>query len=133
MQSSQPRFNRRSRMEQEHGCDRRRGLFLVTGENAQARARLGVRDRLARLRGRGKKWALRRLESLAYDVIGFPLAVRRYGRSPVSSPAERPAAYLHEFYGQTYWRWPGGLIKALTVPILWPAGLVYTVVLYTRR
>jgi hypothetical protein len=98
-----------------------------------ANARLTARDRLVLWTGRLKKWLLRRLEALAYDVVGFPLALRRLARKPRSSPADAPAAYLHEFYGSAYWRWPGGLAKGLTMPVLWPIGLIFTVVMFTRR
>jgi hypothetical protein len=116
--------------EQQNHMDR--GEFVTT-QTLPSAPRLRPKDRIVQWIGRCKKWTLRRLESLAYDVVGWPLALRRLGREPQSSPAQAPAAYLHEVYGKIYWRLPGGLFRGLAVPFLWPVGLIVTITLFTRR
>lgn len=96
-------------------------------------SRLGLHDRSVQLAGRGRKWLLKRLEALAYDIVGLPMALRRIGRHSRASYDDQPAEYLHDYYGDAYWALPWGPLKALVSVVLWPIGLPVIVWLFTSR
>ncbi|MFL5258457.1 MAG: sugar-transfer associated ATP-grasp domain-containing protein [Hyphomicrobiales bacterium] len=96
-------------------------------------SRLGLHDRSVQLAGRVRKSLLKRLEALAYHVVGLPIALRRIGRHSRASYEDQPANYLHDYYGDAYWALPWGPPKALVSVILWPIGLVVIVWLFTSR
>ena len=94
---------------------------------------LGLRERLVQAAGRIRKWTLRRLEGLAYAIVGLPIALRRIGRRSRASHEHRPAEYLHDYYGDAYWALPWGPPKAIVALVLWPIGLIVIVSLFTFR
>ena len=89
---------------------------------------LDWRDRLALGLGALRKWIIHRLEYLAYDVVGLPMALRS---RPPTSPAAARAVALHDFYRTFYWRLPGGPARGLAAIILWPFVLAVMIALFT--
>lgn len=97
------------------------------------RPRQSAAERLAVRLGRLRKWTLYRLEHLAYDVGGLPLAITSLGRPPGASHETEAARYVHELHGYMYWRSGGGPLKALLAAALWTPALATTIYIYTRR
>jgi hypothetical protein len=60
------------------------------------------------------------------------MAMRRLA-SPSGASDTAPAAYLHQVYGDHYWRLPGGLLRGLVGSIIWPLALPFALGLYTAR
>lgn len=90
------------------------------------------RDRLVRALGRLRRRTLRRLEFLAYDVIGMPMAVAalRRGFRPAG---DGDAAFLHAWYGRVYWRLPAGIFRLLAAIVVWPFVQLVLTTAMTRR
>jgi hypothetical protein len=100
-------------------------------DDAAAVPALGRRHHLVRLRGRLRKWLLRRLEYLAYDVVGLPMACSGLLRRRAAGGGD--AAFLHHAYARVYWRLPAGLCRGAAGLVLWPFVQLVMTVAFTRR
>src|SRR5947208_16156448 len=71
-----------------------------------------------------KDWVLRRAENLAYDVVGWPMALERLRARALPSAQTAPAAYPHSVYGEFFWLQQGvcGFLRILSGFILWAFG-----------
>lgn len=77
-------------------------------------------ERLAQITGASTRVLLSSAERLAYDVTGLAVALRRLGRGPDADWRSEPARFLHQVYGQYYWRSPLAPLKGIVAVILWP-------------
>ena len=67
-----------------------------------------------------KERFLRIAESLAYDLVGLPVAIASLGQRHQPSPEITPVAYIRAVYCRNYWRRPGGLPRGIFACALWP-------------
>jgi Sugar-transfer associated ATP-grasp len=86
-------------------------------------------DSITRILGLSKKWFLNRAEYWVYDLVGLPMAIRRFfGGSSTSSQA---ANELHNFYGRNFWSLPFGPLRGLLTILLWPLALIIAIIIFT--
>jgi hypothetical protein len=90
---------------------------------------LSTFDRIKYVFGLGKKWFLNRAEYWVYDLVGTPMALRRF-MGGANTP-NRFATELHDFYARTYWRLPFGPLRGLLSIIIWPFALLFAVIIFT--
>ena len=86
-------------------------------------------DSAKRIFGLSKKWLLNHAEYWIYDLVGLPMALRRFfGGNKTTSAATNE---LHDFYARNFWRLPFGPLRGLLTIVLWPLALVIAVILFT--
>ena len=81
---------------------------------------LSAGERFSQIAGAVTRILLQGAEKLAYDVTGLAVALRRIGRAPDAAWQTEPARYLHQVYGQYYWRSPLAPLKCFVAALLWP-------------
>jgi len=86
-------------------------------------------DSANRIFGLSKKWFLNHAEYWIYDLVGLPMALRRFFRGNKTSSAATNE--LHDFYARNFWRLPFGPLRGLLTILLWPIALVIAVILFT--
>lgn len=92
---------------------------------------LSFGERLTRALGAATRFLLRNAERIAYDVTGLAVALQRLGRAPDASWEREPARYLHQVYGQHYWRSPLAPLKGFFCALLWPVIFVVAITGFT--
>src|SRR5262249_1230156 len=81
-------------------CAEEPDLPATTWRRPGPRAQWRSPAKLAKL----KDPILRRLEHLAYDATGLPMALHGVWPTPGPSPARAPAQYAHWAYARLFWR-----------------------------
>ena len=85
------------------------GASAVRGHLMRPPLGLSVKDRFLQL-----------AESLAYDLVGLPVAIAYLVKRHQPSPEATPVAYLRAVYCRNYWRRAGGPLRGLFACAVWP-------------
>jgi Sugar-transfer associated ATP-grasp len=86
-------------------------------------------ETVIRIFGLSKKWFLNHAEYWVSDLVGLPMAMRRFlGGSTTSSSATND---LHNFYGRNFWSLPFGPLRGLLTILIWPFALIIAVIVFT--
>lgn len=72
-------------------------------------------------------------ESLAYDLIGFPVAIAYLAKRHRQPPSDNPAYYIRGLYCAHYWSRGGGALRGVFAGLAWPFALAADAVLLTSR